>query len=256
MCYDAAMDRKVKRLEKHYGVERNRKFDIGDSDFITHHLKGVTHPEILVIPQESKKELHPMVWGLVPGQIPGFKHNDYYTQGRNTVYCLNARSEKMFTYDLYKDSIFTKRCIIPLTAFFEPHSFMNTSYPFLFKDKEDGFLSVAGIYSESSDGAVRTMSMLTKKGSDLFSTIHNADREGHRQIVLLNQELQSEWLRDDLTEKHIQELVDIPYDDSSLSFYPVSRNLYSKTKHSNDSYISERAEYPELAFNSDLAGLI
>lgn len=256
MCYDAAMDRKVKKLEKHYGVRKNNLFEIGDSDFIAHHLKGVTHPELLVIPQESKEELHPMVWGIVPGHIPGFKHNDYYTQGNNTVYSLNARSEKIFKFEFYRDSIFTKRCIIPLTGFFEPHRFMNTSYPFIFKDKTDKFLSVAGIYAESSDGAVRSVTMLTKKGSELFSTIHNADRDGHRQIVLLDQDLQKEWLRDDLKEVHIQELIDIPYNDDSLNYHPVSRKLYSRNADTNNEFISQRHEYPELAFNSDLANFI
>ncbi|WP_298546244.1 SOS response-associated peptidase family protein [uncultured Aquimarina sp.] len=251
MCYEASQARKVKKLEEHYGVIRSEKFSIADNDFMNYHLRGVDHPELLVIPQESKKELHPMIWGIVPSYIAGFKINDYYSQGKNNVYCLNARSEKMFTYDLYKDSIYTKRCIIPLTGFFEPHRFMNTSYPFYFTDKENGVLSVAGIYSESSDGGVRTLTMLTKKASKLFGTIHNSG-DKDRQVVLLNPDLQREWLRDDLNQNHIQELVDISYDDSTISSYPVNRDLYSNKIDSNYQYIIQKVDYPELAFNTEI----
>ncbi|MDH7444667.1 SOS response-associated peptidase [Aquimarina sp. 2201CG14-23] len=256
MCYEASQARKVKRLEEHYGVRRSEKFEISDTDFIAYHLRGLDHPEMLVIPQESKEELHPMIWGIMPSYKNGFQLNDYYQQGKNNVYSLNAQSEKIFTYDTYKDSILIKRCIIPVTGFFEPHSFMNTTYPFYFTDKVDGILSIAGIYTESADGMVRTFTMLTKKASNLFSTIHNKDPRGHRQVVLLNKDLQKEWLRCDLNKEHITELINLAYDDSTLEYYPVSRNLYSPKIESNSEYIIQKADYPELAFNMDLIGLI
>ncbi len=251
MCYEASQARKVKKLEAHYGARRSEVFEISDSDFVAYHLRGVDHPEMLVIPQESKQELHPMIWGIMPGNRMGYDLNSYYQEGNNNVYSLNAQSEKLFTYSTYKDSIMCRRCIIPLTGFFEPHQFMNVPYPFYFSDSNDGFLSLAGIYAESSDGMVRTFTMLTKKASSLFEAIHN-NLSDPRQVVLLNQELTNEWLRDDLTEKGIKELVNLNYDDSSLSFYPVSRNLYSPKVESNSDYIIDRVEYPELAFNSEI----
>ncbi|WP_299261067.1 hypothetical protein [uncultured Aquimarina sp.] len=51
------------------------------------------------------------------------------------------------------------------------------------------------------------------------------------------------------------ELINLPYDDSSLSCYPVSRNLYSPKKESNFEYIIKKVDYPELAFNEKLINI-
>lgn len=253
MCYEASMARKVKKLEDHYGVERSQRFEIGDNDFLAYHLRGAQHPEMLVIPQESTKELHPMVWGIIPDYIPGHKQNDYYTNSENHMYTLNAQSEKLFTYDLYHDNIMHHRCIIPLTGFFEPHRFMNTSYPFLFTKNDHSFFSVAGIYSESKDGMFRSFTMLTRKASDFFHTIHN---NKEREIILFDDELAREWLRPDLNEKGISEIIKVPYNESTISVKPVSRDIYKNSVDSNNSEILNQVDYPELALDPDLEGIL
>ncbi|MBZ9627448.1 SOS response-associated peptidase [Psychroflexus sp. CAK1W] len=40
---------------------------------------------------------------------------------------------------MYKQSIYTKRCIVPVSAFFEPHDHKRTKFPFVFKPKNKGF---------------------------------------------------------------------------------------------------------------------
>ena len=54
---------------------------------------------------------------------------EYYKQQLKYGSGLNARSEKLFDYWLYEKSAFTKRCIIPVSGFFEPHEYNNKKFP-------------------------------------------------------------------------------------------------------------------------------
>lgn len=224
MCNRASTAITVSELEEVYGAKRNPEFEIENNDFFSYHLNGFAHPEMLLIPQEKPTELHPSIWGIMPGGELGVKQNEYYKKAARFGGGLNARSEKAFEHFIYKHSIFKRRCIIPLTGFFEPHAYKGKKYPVYITGSNDRPLSVAGIYSITKDGFVTT-TMLTKKASSLFEAIHN---EKDRQIILLDPELEKEWLRDDLNQGHIQELMQVHYDDSSLHYWPVSRDLYKK----------------------------
>ncbi|WP_074406649.1 SOS response-associated peptidase [Aquimarina megaterium] len=244
MCYHAAQERNVRLLEKRYGVKRTDLFDIRDNDFSAYHFNGYAHPDMLFVPQESKEELIPGLWGIMPHTQHGAYQNDYYKKIAPKGGGLNARSESAFDHFIYKWSIFERRCIIPLSGFFEPHKFNGVSYPCYFSAKDDDVLSVAGIYSVGNDGTV-SFTMFTKQASPWFAKIHNKSGD-KRQIVLLDNELEKEWLRDDLNEKHIQELFNVRYNDDLLTAHPVSRDLFSRSIDSNRKDIKEPVDYPGL----------
>ncbi|MDY8137577.1 SOS response-associated peptidase [Aquimarina sp. 2201CG5-10] len=247
MCYHAAQARNVRILERRYNVKRTDLFDIRDDDCTAHHFNGFAHPDMLFIPQESKEELIPGMWGIMPHNQLASKQNEYYKEIARVGGGLNAKCESAFDHFIYKHSIMERRCIIPLSGFFEPHKHNGTPYPFYFGAKDEDLLSVAGIYSLTRDGAV-TFTMFTKEASPFFSKIHNSkNRDGqYRQIVLLDKELEKEWLRDDLNEKHIEELFNVQYDDELLTAHPVSRDIFSRSIDSNRSDIKEYVEHPDL----------
>lgn len=244
MCYHAAQDKKVRELEKRYGTKRTDVFEITDTDFTAHHFNGYAHPDMLFIPQESKEELIPGLWGIMPHTQHGAQQNEYYKKIDAKGGGLNARSESAFDHFIYKWSIFERRCIIPLSGFFEPHKFNNVSYPCYFSAKDNDVLSVAGIYSVGNDGTI-SFTMFTKEASPWFGKIHNKKGD-KRQIVLLDKELEKEWLRDDLNENHIEELFNVRYDDDLLTAHSVSRDLFSRSVDSNRLDITERVDYPGL----------
>ena len=137
-----------------------------------------------------------------------------------------------------------KRCIIPLSGFYEPHKYKGKSYPFYFSHKNEDPISVAGIYSETYDGTV-SFSMLTKPASEWFGKIHNKVGE-KRQIIILDKMLEQEWLRDDLNEQHIKELFNVQYDEDLLQAYPVSRDIFSPSIESDHPDITKPVDYPFL----------
>lgn len=245
MCFHTSQHKKVRDIEHRYGVSRTEAFEIAENDLSAYHFNGFAHPELLIIPQQGKNKLHPAIWGIMPKTELGLNQNDYFKKAARFGGGLNARSEKVFDHFIYKSSIYEKRCIIPVTGFFEPHEHNKKKIPFYFKHLEEDFLSLAGIYSVTTDGFV-TFTILTKKASPLFENIHNTKL---RQVVLLEKDFEKEWLRNDLNEKHINELINMDYDNTQLETYPVSRDIFAPGINSNRSNILEKEEYLDFDYH-------
>jgi len=244
MCYHTKHTKRVEQLEQRWDVLREKeRFEIEDNDFYYNHANGYSHPELLIIPQEEPSVLHPSIWGIMPTKIKGIEQNDYYKKAIKFGGGLNAQSEKLFDHFIYKHSAFTRRCLVPMDGFYEPHTAPNKlKIPFLFKRKDDDLFAVAGIYNISVDGFV-TMTLLTKSASPLFAKVHNTK---FRQPVLLRREFENDWLKDDLNENNIKEIINVNYPEDELETYPISRDLFSTKIDSNRFDIAEKVNYPEL----------
>src|SRR5690606_28624721 len=151
---------------------------------------------------------------------------------------LNAQSEKLFDHFIYKNSAFNRRCIIPVTGFFEPHEYKGKKYPFHIKNRSNDVLSLAGLYTIIED--VVTFTILTKKASPLFAKIHN---KKNRQPIILHKDFEQDWLKNDLNQNGIEELMNLNYTEEDLTAYTVSKDLFSPNVYSDTPSIIEKVEY-------------
>jgi putative SOS response-associated peptidase YedK len=135
MCFHTSTTHKVNKLEEHFKVNLNSENLRPIFDKPNYHLNGFTHPNMLVIPQEKKDVLAPGVWGIVPSNKNSKEIKDYYKEAIKYGGGLNAQSEKLFQHYLYKESAMSRRCIIPVTGFFEPHEHNKKKYPFFIQGK-------------------------------------------------------------------------------------------------------------------------
>jgi putative SOS response-associated peptidase YedK len=241
MCAHTSQIQKVEQLEEQYNVKLSNESQRELFDQPSYHIIGFTHAQMLIIPQEKPSVLAAATWGIAPENKKVVQLKAYYKEARKFGGGINARSEKAFDHFLYKQSIFNKRCIIPVSAFFEPHDYKGDKYPFVFKPKENDFLSLAGIYTRIENKV--TFSILTQEASPLFAKIHN---KKNRQPVIFNEELVSEWLKDDLEESQIQTLLQTHYDENHLEHYPISTDLFSPKVNSDVENILGRVNYEEL----------
>ncbi len=67
-----------------------------------------------------------------------------------------------------------------------------------------------------------TMVILVKPASSMFPEI--------REPILLNRELENEWLRDNLNEKSLKELINLSYVYDDLDAYSISRDLFRNNR--------------------------
>lgn len=131
----------------------------------------------ILIADSGKLEPYPIKWGF-----PGFK-------GNNVI--INARSETAEEKNMFRKSLYTKRCIVPSTGFYE---WDKEKRKFRFNLPESNILYMAGLYNEFK-GEPRFL-ILTTAANPSVSPIH------HRMPVILRKEECSAWVEN--TEKALE----------------------------------------------------
>ena len=238
MCFHTRIVSKAEEIESHYWVKRSEKGKAIKQEFIYHHANGYNHDSFWVIPQERSDHMTPMIWGILPHDKPGADHENYYKKSARYGAGLNAQSEKLFDFALYKPSALTRRCIIPVSGFYEPHNTFKKvkgrdfKVPFYFHVEDSAFVNLAGIYSITPDKYV-SFSILTKeaKTGSKYAKIHNnKNRNGqHRQVIPLSDENMVKWLSNDLGEKQVYEVIANDLSEDLIDAYPISKDSVSYT---------------------------
>ena len=242
MCYGTRVVKTIKELEEYYEKEANYGEMEPDSELTYYYANGFSHPNMWILPQERKENLIPVMWGLIPKYELGENAKEYYKKTIKYGSGLNARSEKLFESNNYKSSALTRRCVIPVDGFYEPHTAPNKfKVPFYFHKKDKGMINLAGIYAVTKDKHV-TFTILTREASPLFAKIHNSKKR--RPVILEDSKIQ-EWLSDDLIETDVERLILNDMPDSEFDAYPISKDLYKRGDgHRED--IIEKVEYEEI----------
>src|SRR5256884_8848554 len=88
-----------------------------------------------------------MRWGLIPSWAKDM------SIGNRT---LNARSETVTTTPAFRDSILTKRCLIPADGFYEWRKMGSVKQPYCFEVGEGEVFALAGLWDQwtSPDGEI------------------------------------------------------------------------------------------------------
>ncbi len=239
MCFHTSQTKKVVELENRFKVslhddELREAYD--NNPF--YHLNGFAHPDLLIIPQEEPSVLVPGKWGIVPQNKTIAQLDSYYKEAVKFGGGLNAQAEKLFNHFIYKPAATSRRCLIPVTGFFEPHEHQGKKYPFYISRKDKEAFALAGIYTLIE--GLPTFSILTKTASPLFAKIHNQKK---RQPVLISPYHEQDWLDDHLNENQIQELIHLNYPEGELNPYTVSKDLFSPKINSDIPEITEHIGY-------------
>ncbi len=241
MCFHTSTTHKTKKLEAHFKVDLASENLRPIFDKPNYHLNGFAHPNMLVIPQEKNTVIAPGVWGIVPSNKSSNEIKDYYKEAVKYGGGLNARSEKLFNHFIYRESVMERRCIIPVSGFFEPHEHNKKKYPFYIKNKNEEPLALAGLYTVID--TYITFTILTKAASPLFEKIHNVKK---RQPIILNDDLTENWLSHDLNTDDIKDVINTNFIDDNLETYTVSKDLFSPKVDSNVESILDSTMYEGL----------
>ncbi|MEZ4813381.1 MAG: SOS response-associated peptidase [Caldisericia bacterium] len=165
---------------------------------------------LCVVGDEGSREIRFMKWGLVP-----FWAKDVNIGNK----MINARSETVSSKPAFRNSFKRKRCIIPITGFYE---WKNTGYgakrPYYFKKKDDSLISFAGLWeSWTGDGKnhLYTCTIMTTEPNKLIGEIH--DRMG----LILPEGREDVWLAQESSKDVLKELMK-PYEMGDIECFPVS----------------------------------
>jgi putative SOS response-associated peptidase YedK len=241
MCYHTSVKTTAKDLKLMFD---NKPFPEEDDFESFNHKNGFAHPAMPVVINDSIRLLK---WGLIPMWT-----KDEAQAKKLSTSTLNARDETIFKLPSFRGSIIKNRCVVPVTGFFEPHTYEGKKYPFIIRPKDKPFLNLAGIYSHWKNPAtnswVSTFSIITTIPNRPMKAIHN---EKDRMPVILDERNMDVWLDADLPSEGITALMS-PCDESHIMAYTVSKDIFSPKVDSDRPDITGYVEYPELAYNEEL----
>jgi len=174
-----------------------------------------TQPGVTVRREMGKKtrKFTTMRWGLIPSWAKDM------TIGTRT---LNARSETVTKTPAFRQSILTKRCLIPADGFYEWQKMGSVKQPYCFEVGEGGLFALAGLWDQwkSPEGQIiESCTILTTTPNSLVADMHN------RMPVIVTPDKYDLWLDPDVNDFDAIRDILKPYDAAQMRRYPVSRKL-------------------------------
>ncbi len=103
----------------------------------------------------------------------------------------NARSETVFEKPAFRDSVKTRRCLVPADGFYEWEEVDGKKLPWLFRLTDGGVFAFAGIWESWTNPqgeVIETCALLTGSPNELLARIHD------RMPVILTKDNMMRWL--------------------------------------------------------------
>jgi len=140
--------------------------------------------QVLLV-QEGKMTFQEMRWGLVPSWAKTVKDADKYSM-------INAKAEEITEKQSYKIAFQKRRCIVPVSGFYEWQRMGDKKKPFAIQLVDKTIMSLAGIWehwtSQETGEVVDSYAIITTASNTFMEKIHT------RMPVILDQKDEEAWL--------------------------------------------------------------
>ncbi len=133
-------------------------------------------------PETGERRLDLLRWGLIPHWSKD--------KGRQPI---NARAETVASSGMFRAALAARRCIVPMTAFYEWDQRSTPKQPYAFGRRDRGPVMLAGLWESWTDPAgelVRSFVIVTTTANATLSPIHD------RMPVVLEPGDRDAWLDD------------------------------------------------------------
>ena len=203
------------------------RFEIADypieEDFYSPNYNIAPSQSIVsIINNGEHNRIGKLKWGLIPS----------WAKDKKIGYkMINARSETVETKPSYRQAFLKRRCIIPMSSFYEWKTLKDSKVPMRIKLKTDEIFGVAGLWETwkgPNSEPVHSCTILTTEANSLVDQIHD------RMPVILTPEREKQWLNPTLQDKDILKSFLVPYDAELMEAFPVSSEVNSpKNNHAD-----------------------
>ncbi|MEE4282331.1 MAG: SOS response-associated peptidase, partial [Pseudomonadales bacterium] len=168
---------------------------------------------VLRLDAQGQPEMVPMRWWLTP----------FWAKELSTKYSMfNAKSETAAKSPAFKTPYAKRRCVVPVSGFYEWCRQNNQKLPYFIKPQQDAGLLLAGLWDSwrqpESDEELLSFTILTTAANPELAFVH------HRQPVILDQLEAKQWLDMDIPTSELEDLFDsrLPV---PLEVVPVSTHV-------------------------------
>jgi putative SOS response-associated peptidase YedK len=204
-------------------------------------VSGFTHPALPVVTSEGL-ELYD--WGLIPSWV-----KDEPTANDIRTKTLNAMGETVFEKPSFRRSIASRRCLFPVSGFYEWREFKGVKYPYYIQLAEADYFSLGALYDTwihpQTAEVKNTFSIITTPANPLMEKIHNLKK---RMPLILSPDDEMKWLDPTLKPDQIKDLIK-PYPQEMMTAYTISRHANNVRIHRDYPEILTPVHYPELEEN-------
>ncbi|RYY71054.1 MAG: SOS response-associated peptidase [Chitinophagaceae bacterium] len=228
MCYDISFTVNMKKLSDYFPeliFDDQIKIDFGEAVHIAGHAYGL-HPILFQNREDGQQHCKLMEWGCIP-----FYVTDLAAFAKQRTSMLNARSERILDdAKSYWNKIRNRRCLIPLTAFYEHRKVagFQKKVPYNIQLKDQAMFFLPGLYSVAKipdeNGEVQelwTFTIITRNANKVMLQIHNDGENTGRMPLMLPLELSRKWLSAELDEPTYRSILNYEMPPGNLSFHPV-----------------------------------
>lgn len=218
MCYHTALIAEAQQLALRF----DRKADLIREFRPSYHISAFTHAEYPIV--TSDNQIHFFRWGLIPFWTDNVE--DAVTIRNRTI---NARAETIFTKPSFREPIHKKRCLVPVSGFFDWRHDGERKIPYYVTVQNYPIIAFAGIYdcwhNKELDEYVGTYSIITTGANEMMRYIHNTN---FRMPVILHPEDEQRWLNAELSEQEIAGLLK-PYPDNTMNGEVLDNDFIRKS---------------------------
>lgn len=180
-------------------------------------------------------------WELIPFWL---KNMNDVVESRKKFNTLNATGENLFERKTYKQAAAKRRCIIPVTGFYEWRHYKpeggkkDIAYPYYIT--ADEIMNFAGIWQQWTDQetgeSMDTFAIVTTAANELMQQIHNTKL---RMPTILTNDLADEWLSN-ISDNRVTEIATHQFDSEEMQAWTVAKDF----KNALDPL--QEFDYPEL----------
>jgi putative SOS response-associated peptidase YedK len=150
---------------------------------------------VLRLDAQGQPEMVPMRWWLTP----------FWAKELSTKYSMfNAKSETAAKSPAFKTPYAKRRCVVPVSGFYEWCRQNNQKLPYFIKPQQDAGLLLAGLWDSwrqpESDEELLSFTILTTAANPELAFVH------HRQPVFLDHSAAKQWLDMDIPTSELEDL--------------------------------------------------
>lgn len=201
-------------------------------------VSGFTHPMLPVITDD---EMTLKQWGLIPEWT-----TDRHQADELQNMTLNAVGETVFEKPSFRRNILSRRCLLPVSGFYEWREFRNAKYPYFVHPKDASGFLLGSLYDRWTDPLTGehhdTFSIISTPANPLMEVIHNVKK---RMPLILDDDAADRWLNPATSPNELKMLIK-PYDENKMDAYTISKAAGNPNFDRNIPEILNPVKYSEL----------
>ncbi|HIF0226753.1 TPA: SOS response-associated peptidase [Legionella anisa] len=187
------------------------QFHLSNSIEITPRFNIAPGAELVCLVKTETHEIQSVLlrWGLVPSWV---------TNRKKIGSLINARAETLFEKPAFRQAMKSKRCLIPMSGFYEWHQEDGIKQPYFFQKRNRDLLAVAALWDtwQHEEEVIHSCCLITTDANSFMMPVH------HRMPVILDEEAQAIWLNNTQCDKAQLIALMKPYPYGDLEGYRVT----------------------------------